>query len=76
MFKYDEEEYESRNFILSVEHGEIPSYCLWQAGSFNNESIDEKLLWWSKFLNSKYILVKMISKYWIDFITKFNLIDS
>ena len=70
MYLFEDEEYKSRNFILSLEHGKIPSYCLWQSSN-NTESIQDKIIWWEKFLSSKYILVKMISKYWIRFLHQY-----
>ena len=73
MYNLDEEEYRSRNFILSIEHGKIPSYCLWEISNDNSESNDEKIQWWSSFLGSKYIIVKLISKYWIKLLSQNNI---
>ena len=67
-----EEESNSRNFILNVEYGKIPSYSLWDSISVSKESNKEKIIWWSSFLDSKSIIVIMISKYWIKLLTNSN----
>tara|TARA_Y100000992_G_scaffold281853_1_gene229921 strand:+ start:301 stop:516 length:216 start_codon:yes stop_codon:yes gene_type:complete len=59
-----EDEATSRNYILNVIHGKIPSYALWDNVSIGSKTKEENLEWWLYYTKHESLLIKHISKYW------------
>lgn len=65
-----DEEIQSRNFILHLIHGNIPSYSLWDRLTLKKATKDENIIWWCDKLQHNYVLVRNVSAYWIQFYSK------
>lgn len=66
------EEARSRNFVLGMKHGKLPSYAYWDENSLADELLEIKLDWWKSFLYDDSLFIKMIAKYWIQYFTNDN----
>lgn len=59
-----------RNLALSVFHGRIPSYSLWNDHSISLEKVSERIKWWMNYIDSEDESVKVLSETWVEVLTK------
>ena len=74
MTVYDDDA-KSRNYILNLIHGKIPSYALWEPFSIAELDNDINAEWWLSFTLNESILVREISKYWYKYYSLKDLSD-
>ena len=56
----------SRNIVLRLKHGSIPSYALWRGMDIESESDNSRLSWWKPYINDTNTDIINESKYWIN----------
>ena len=63
---FEEDEARARNYVLSLCHGRIPSYALWNSGAVAAESDDQRLKWWLAYSKSDKTEVMSVAMVWVE----------
>lgn len=59
-----------RNSVLSINHGKIPSYSLWNTNSISSETVMQRIDWWSNYIKSEDNIIKSLAQLWTEILTK------
>lgn len=62
----EEEEARARNYVLSLCHGRIPSYALWNGSAVAAESDDQRLKWWLAYAKSEKTEAMRVAMMWVE----------
>lgn len=66
-----QEEANARNYILTIQHKRLPSYCLWMDIDIKKETIKNRLNWWKTIEKGNKEKNEVISK-WINYLENSN----
>ena len=68
------EEANDRNYILTIQHKRIPSYCLWMNIDIKKQTVKDRLDWWKSLEKGNREKNEVIVK-WINYFKNNNEIS-